>query len=348
MTIMITGGSGFIGSAVVRHVVLDRVEAVVNVDKLTYASSSASTTVIESSPLYFFEQADICDSAAMTHILDRYRPTAIVHLAAESHVDRSIDRPAEFVQTNVVGTYTLLEATRQYLGTHSVDEFRFVHVSTDEVFGSLGPDGYFSEESPYRPTSPYSASKAASDHLARAWHHTYGVPVVVTNCSNNYGPFQFPEKLIPVIVLNALQGKPLPVYGEGVNVRDWLFVDDHARALMTVLEHGQPGETYTIGGNQERSNLDLVHDICSILDELLPDSPHTPHASLITFVSDRPGHDLRYAIDSSRIRDELGWHPTQTLSSGLRQTVEWYLSHVDWCVDVLGGNLTAVRQGVRS
>ncbi|HYJ13606.1 MAG TPA: dTDP-glucose 4,6-dehydratase [Thermomicrobiales bacterium] len=347
MTIMVTGGSGFIGSAVVRHFVLDRAETVVNVDKLTYASSPASTSVVESSPRYFFEQADICDSDAMAYVFERHRPRAILHLAAESHVDRSIDRPAEFVQTNIMGTYTLLEATRRYLETHRVEEFRFVHVSTDEVFGTLGADGFFTEESPYRPTSPYSASKAASDHLARAWHHTYGVPVIVTNCSNNYGPFQYPEKLIPVMVVNALHGRPLPVYGEGVNVRDWLFVDDHARALATVLEHGQTGETYAIGGNQERSNLDLVHDICATLDELLPDSPHVPHASLIQFVPDRPGHDLRYAIDSSRIQVELGWQPTHTLSSGLRQTVEWYLTHIDWCAEVLGGNLAAVRQGVR-
>lgn len=347
MTIMVTGGSGFIGSAVARHFVLDRAEPVVNVDKLTYASSPDSTAAVEPSPHYFFERADICDSDAMAQILDRHRPRAILHLAAESHVDRSIDRPAEFVQTNIVGTYTLLEATRRYLERHPVEGFRFVHVSTDEVFGTLGSDGFFTEDSPYRPTSPYSASKAASDHLARAWHHTYDLPVVVTNCSNNYGPFQFPEKLIPVMVLNALHGRPLPVYGEGVNVRDWLFVDDHAHALATVLDHGQAGETYTIGGNQERSNLDLVHDICATLDELLPDSPHVPHASLIQFVPDRPGHDLRYGIDSSRIQQELGWQPKHTLSSGLRQTVEWYLAHVDWCAQVLGGTVTAVRQGVR-
>jgi dTDP-glucose 4,6-dehydratase len=345
MTILVTGGSGFIGSAVVRHLVLDRDETVVNVDKITYAASTFATASVEHSSRYYLERTDICDQDAVMQILETYRPRAILHLAAESHVDRSIDQPSEFLHTNIVGTYTLLEATRRYLETHPVDAFRFVHVSTDEVFGALGHSGYFNEESPYRPTSPYSASKAASDHLARAWHHTFNVPVIVTNCSNNYGPFQFPEKLIPVMILNALNGSPLPVYGNGDNVRDWLYVDDHARALATVLERGRPGETYAIGANQERSNLDLVQDICQILDELRPDRPHVPHASLITFAPDRPGHDLRYAIDSSKIRNELGWQPTHTLASGLRRTVEWYLNHIDWCAGSLGGELAITRQG---
>ena len=347
MTIMVTGGSGFIGSAVVRHLVLERDESVVNVDKLTYAASPGSTAGAELSPRYAFEQADICDGDAMRQVLNHYRPRAVLHLAAESHVDRSIDRPADFLQTNIVGTYTLLEAVRDYLQATPVEEFRFVHVSTDEVFGTLGHDGYFSEASPYRPSSPYSASKAASDHLARAWHHTFGVPVIVTNCSNNYGPYQYPEKMIPVMVLNALHGRPLPVYGEGVNVRDWLFVDDHAEGLARVLEHGRAGETYAIGGGQERSNLELVQDICAIMDDLLPDSPHAPHASLIRFVPDRPGHDLRYAIDSSKVQRELGWQPSRTLAAGLRQTVEWYLANTEWCADALGGELVTVRQGTR-
>jgi dTDP-glucose 4,6-dehydratase len=269
----------------------------------------------------------------------------VVHLAAESHVDRSIDRPADFIEANILGTYTLLEATRAYLADHPTGDFRFVHVSTDEVFGALGAEGMFTEDSPYRPTSPYSASKAASDHLARAWFHTYGVPTIVTNCSNNYGPFQFPEKLIPVIVLNALNGRPIPIYGTGTNVRDWLFVDDHARALGLVLRGGRAGETYTIGGKNERTNLDLVQEICTLLDELLPDSPHAPHASLVSFVTDRPGHDLRYAIDASKIERELGWLPSHTLASGLRRTVEWYVAQTDWCSQALGGEAMIARQG---
>ena len=345
MTIMVTGGAGFIGSAVVRHLVLEQNESVVNVDKLTYAGSSASTAAVNGNERYAFEPVDICDSAAIERIFGTYRPKAVLHLAAESHVDRSIDRPADFIQTNIWGTYTLLEATRRYLASHPSDDFRFVHVSTDEVFGALGDAGLFSEKSPYRPNSPYSASKAASDHLARAWYHTYGVPTIITNCSNNYGPFQFPEKLIPVMVLNALQGRPLPIYGAGANVRDWLFVDDHARALALVLRNGRVGETYDIGGKNERSNLDLVQDICSILDDLFPDSLHAPHASLIQFVRDRPGHDLRYAIDASKIERELGWKPSHTLRSGLRKTVEWYAAHTDWCADVLGGDMATVRQG---
>lgn len=345
MTIMVTGGSGFIGSAVVRHLVLDLNELVVNIDKLTYAGTAASTAAVADDERYAFERADIGDRPAIDRIFARYKPRAVLHLAAESHVDRSIDRPADFIQTNILGTYTLLEATRAYLATHLRDDFRFIHVSTDEVFGALGDEGAFTEDSPYRPTSPYSASKAAADHLARAWHHTYGVPTILTNCSNNYGPFQFPEKLIPVIVLNALAGQPLPVYGAGTNVRDWLHVDDHAHALALVLRAGRVGETYAIGGHNERSNLQLIEEICSILDELLPESPHAPHASLIRFVEDRPGHDQRYAINAAKIARELGWQTTHTISSGLRATVEWYLANTAWCAHALGGELATARQG---
>lgn len=346
MTIMVTGGAGFIGSAVVRHLVLDEREAVVNVDKLTYASNAASLASVQHDPDYAFEQVDIGDRAEIDRIFATYRPRAVLHLAAESHVDRSIDRPADFIETNILGTYTLLEATRAYLATHPTEGFRFVHVSTDEVYGTLGAEGTFSENSPYRPNSPYSASKAASDHLARAWHHTYGLPTIVTNCSNNYGPWQFPEKLIPVMVLNALQGRPLPIYGSGTNVRDWLHVEDHARALALVLRKGQVGETYTIGGRNERSNAELVNNICAILDDLHPNAVHCPHTSLIQFVPDRPGHDLRYAIDASRTERDLGWSPRHTLDSGLRATVEWYAANMDWCASVLGGNLATARQGI--
>jgi len=345
MTIVVTGGAGFIGSAIVRHLILELDEAVVNVDKMTYAGSVASTAAVQDDERYAFEQVDICDRTAIECVFEKYRPKAVLHLAAESHVDRSIDRPADFIQTNIVGAYTLLEATRNHLETHPAEDFRFVHVSTDEVFGALGDDGLFSEQSPYRPNSPYSASKAASDHLARAWFHTYGVPTIVTNCSNNYGPFQYPEKLIPVTVLNALNGKPLPIYGDGANVRDWLFVEDHARALAVILRDGRVGESYNIGGTNERSNLCLVKEICAVLDDLLPDSPHAPHESLIQFVPDRPGHDLRYAIDSSKVERELGWKPSHTLTSGLRNTVEWYLAHTEWCAQVLGGEITTGRQG---
>ncbi len=345
MTILVTGGSGFIGSAVVRHLILDRDEDVVNVDKLTYAGTRDATAAVEKDARYAFEQVDICNRTDIDRIFASYRPRALLHLAAESHVDRSIDRPADFIETNVLGTYTLLEATRSYLATTPTDGFRFVHVSTDEVFGALGPDGSFSEDSPYRPTSPYSASKAASDHLARAWYHTYGVPTIVTNCSNNYGPFQYPEKLIPVMVLNALTGRSLPIYGNGGNVRDWLHVGDHAAALALVLGEGRPGETYTIGGGNERTNLELAREICSVMDDLIPDSPNAPHESLIEFVPDRPGHDLRYAIDASKVEAELGWQPAHTMSNGLRQTVKWYLANTDWCARVLGAEMATVRQG---
>lgn len=345
MTIVVTGGAGFIGSAVVRHLVLKQNEAVVNVDKMTYAGSFASTAAVRTDARYAFEHVDICDSAAIERIFETYHPRAVLHLAAESHVDRSIDRPADFIQTNILGTYTLLEATRNYLKTHPTGNFRFVHISTDEVFGALGDAGLFSEDSPYRPNSPYAASKAASDHLVRAWFHTYGVPTIITNCSNNYGPFQFPEKLVPVVVLSALSGRRLPIYGAGANVRDWLFVDDHASALALVVRNGRVGESYNIGGKNERSNVQLVREICAVLDDLLPDSPHAPHESLIQFVPDRPGHDLRYAIDPDKVERELGWQPLHTLSSGLRHTVEWYVANADWCAHVLGGVMSTGRQG---
>ncbi len=329
MKLLVTGGCGFIGSAVVRLAVA-RGHAVVNVDALTYAACPDNVVPVAESPLYAFEQADIRDRAAIDRILAQHQPDALLHLAAESHVDRSIDGPGTFIETNITGTYTLLEAARAYwLAQGRPDSFRFHHVSTDEVFGSLGPTGQFTEETPYDPRSPYSASKAASDHLVQAWHHTYGLPVVLTNCSNNYGPYHFPEKLIPVIILNALAGKPLPIYGDGSNVRDWLFVEDHADALLLVVQQGAVGRSYNIGGENERSNLQLVRTLCGILDEMRP-KPQGSHGDQITFVPDRPGHDARYAIDPARIRDELGWRPSVTVEEGLRRTVAWYLANEDW------------------
>jgi dTDP-glucose 4,6-dehydratase len=324
---------------------------VINVDKLTYAGNLGSLESVENNPRYQFERVDICDTRRLTRLFERYRPTAVLHLAAESHVDRSIDAPSEFIRTNIMGTFTLLEVATNYWRTCSDSDpvkegFRFVHVSTDEVYGSLGSTGHFREELPYRPSSPYSASKAASDHLAHAWYHTYGLPTVVTNCSNNYGPFQFPEKLIPLMILNALGGKPLPIYGKGENVRDWLFVEDHVRALRTVLERGVPGETYLIGGNNERTNIEIVLDLCRLLDELAPESQYRPHESLISFVSDRPGHDLRYAIDASKIRRELGWEPVESPDSGLRKTVMWYLENAPWCDSVRSGSYRGERLGL--
>ena len=328
MKILVTGGAGFIGSAVVRQAVRAGHE-VVNLDALTYAANLANVAPVSNAPGYAFEKADIRDRATLDDILARHRPDAIMHLAAESHVDRSIDGPAAFIETNVTGTYTLLEAARAYWQAEGKpDTFRFHHVSTDEVFGSLGPDGKFTEDTPYDPRSPYSASKASSDHMVRAWHETYGLPVVLTNCSNNYGPYHFPEKLIPVVILNALHGRPIPVYGAGENVRDWLFVEDHADALLLVLEKGENGRSYNIGGENEARNIDLVRTICRLLDERRPGS--APHDRLIEFVTDRPGHDLRYAIDPSRIREELGWRPSVTLEEGLAQTVDWYLANEDW------------------
>jgi dTDP-glucose 4,6-dehydratase len=344
MKILVTGGAGFIGSAVVRLAV-SRGHEVVNVDALTYAACLDNVAAAARSNSYAFEHADIRDRAAMDRILDHHAPDAIMHLAAESHVDRSIDGPGTFIDTNVTGTYTLLEAARAYWTRRDRPAgFRFHHISTDEVFGSLGPSGRFTEETPYNPRSPYSASKAASDHLVRAWGETYGLPFVLTNCSNNYGPYHFPEKLIPVVILNALQGKPVPVYGEGLNVRDWLYVEDHADALLLVLERGRTGRSYNIGGENEAKNIDLVRTICRLLDQRRPGG--APHERLITFVADRPGHDLRYAIDPTRIREELGWQPSLTLAEGLARTVDWYLGNEGWWRPLLDRRGVGERLGV--
>jgi dTDP-glucose 4,6-dehydratase len=346
--ILVTGGAGFIGSCVVRTLVEASDAVVLNVDKLTYAGHLESLASCVHAPAYHFAQVDIADGPAVREVFESFEPTAVMHLAAESHVDRSIDGPAEFIRTNVVGTFTLLEAAREYLRDADArlrEQFRFLHVSTDEVFGSLGADGYFTEETPYDPRSPYSASKASSDHLVRAWHHTYGLPVLVTNCSNNYGPYQFPEKLIPLTIRNAVRGRRLPVYGRGDNVRDWLYVDDHARALLDVLRRGRVGQTYAIGGHNERTNIEVVRTICAILDELLPESPHRPHADLIEFVADRPGHDQRYAIDAGKIARELGWRPSETFETGLRKTVRWYLDNDAWCESVRAGHYDGERLG---
>ncbi len=326
-----TGGAGFIGSAVCRHLVAETSHVVVNVDKLTYAASLASLAPVEHSNRYAFVHADICDRPRMDALIAEHRPQAILHLAAESHVDRSIGAADDFIQTNVVGTFALLKAARGYwsrLPAGEKSSFRFLHVSTDEVYGSLGPSGLFREDTPYDPSSPYSASKAASDHLAMAWHRTYGLPVIVSNCSNNYGPYHFPEKLIPLVILNALEGKPLPVYGNGSNVRDWLFVEDHARALLTLLDHGRPGETYNVGARAERTNLATVERICDVLDRLQPAAQ--PRRSLITFVADRPGHDQRYAIDPTKLEHETGWRPLVDFEQGIERTVRWYLDNRAW------------------
>ncbi|WP_064682158.1 dTDP-glucose 4,6-dehydratase [Rhizobium bangladeshense] len=331
MRILVTGGAGFIGSALVRHLVSEIGAEVLNVDTLTYAGNLASLKSVESAPNYQFLRADICDRARMQEALASFRPDIVMHLAAESHVDRSISGAADFIQTNIVGTFSLLDAARHYwdgLDAHRKSAFRFLHVSTDEVYGSLGDEGLFEETTPYDPSSPYSASKAASDHLAIAWHRTYGLPVVVSNCSNNYGPFHFPEKLIPLMILNALEGKPLPVYGNGANVRDWLYVEDHARALYTIASRGRPGEKYNVGGRNERRNIDVVHRICAILDGVYSDK--APHARLITNVTDRPGHDARYAIDASKLESELGWKAQETFETGIEKTVRWYLDNEWW------------------
>jgi dTDP-glucose 4,6-dehydratase len=328
--VLVTGGAGFIGSAVSRHFVLDLGYNVVVVDKLTYAGNLASLAPIANNPRFSFEKLDICDATAMKAVFEKHRPNAIVHLAAESHVDRSITGSEVFVQTNVMGTFTLLETTRRYLDENGkpYSDLRFLHVSTDEVYGSLGLSGHFTETTAYDPSSPYSASKAASDHIAKAWHRTYGLPVIVSNCSNNYGPYQFPEKLIPLMILNAMHGNPLPVYGNGQNIRDWLFVDDHARALGIILDKGKPGETYNVGGRNERQNIDVVRQICSCLDEVRGLS--LQHDQLITYVPDRPGHDLRYAIDASKLEATLGWRAQETFETGIRKTVNWYLERSDW------------------
>ncbi|WP_178088735.1 dTDP-glucose 4,6-dehydratase [Plesiomonas shigelloides] len=351
-TILVTGGAGFIGSAVVRHIIQDTPYHVVNLDKLTYAGNLESLNSVSDSPRYQFEQADICDRSAMERIFAQYRPDVVMHLAAESHVDRSIDGPAAFIETNIIGTYTLLEAARNYwnaLEPQAKAAFRFHHISTDEVYGDLeGPDSLFTETTPYAPSSPYSASKASSDHLVRAWRRTYGLPTLITNCSNNYGPFHFPEKLIPLMILNALAGKPLPVYGKGEQIRDWLYVEDHARALVKVATEGAVGETYNIGGHNERKNIDVVHTLCDLLEELVPNKPTgvAHYRDLITYVADRPGHDLRYAIDASKIAHDLGWVPQETFESGIRKTVIWYLENETWWRRVQDGSYAGERLGL--
>ncbi|MGF2733411.1 dTDP-glucose 4,6-dehydratase [Marinobacter sp. DUT-1] len=364
MKILVTGGAGFIGSAVIRHIIRNTTDEVINLDKLTYAGNLETLAEVSDSERYCFERVDICDRAEVDRVIEQHNPDSVLHLAAESHVDRSIDGPAAFIETNIVGTYTLLEAARQYWQTLSAtrsEKFRFHHISTDEVFGDLPhPDevlspsasesgdklSLFTEKTAYAPSSPYSASKASSDHLVRAWKRTYGLPTLVTNCSNNYGPYHFPEKLIPLMILNALDGKPLPVYGKGDQIRDWLYVEDHARALYKVVTEGVPGETYNIGGRNERRNIEVVETICDILQELRPSDK--PYRDLITFVQDRPGHDRRYAIDASKIQRELGWSPQETFETGIRKTIEWYLNNLDWCQRVQNGSYQRERLGMRS
>ncbi|MCF7363447.1 dTDP-glucose 4,6-dehydratase [Vibrio diazotrophicus] len=351
MKILVTGGAGFIGSAVIRHIINDTQDSVINVDKLTYAGNLESLDSISRNDRYVFEQVDICDRLALDRVFAVHKPDAVMHLAAESHVDRSIDGPAAFIETNIVGTYILLEAARSYWNKMDSDKksaFRFHHISTDEVYGDLeGTDDLFIEETSYEPSSPYSASKASSDHLVRAWLRTYGLPTIVTNCSNNYGPFHFPEKLIPLMILNALDGKLLPVYGDGMQIRDWLFVEDHARALYKVVTEGKVGETYNIGGHNEKANIEVVKTICTLLEELVPTKPQgvAQYLDLITYVKDRPGHDVRYAIDAAKIERELGWKPQETFESGIRKTVEWYLNNKEWWSRVLDGSYSRERLG---
>ena len=348
---LVTGGAGFIGSAVVRHLILEAGAEVFVLDKLTYAGNLDNLADVAANPRFRFGHVDICDGRATREAIAGFKPDSVMHLAAESHVDRSIDGPGEFIQTNVVGTFTLLQNALGYwrvLDAEAKAAFRFHHVSTDEVFGSLGPEGLFHESTPYDPRSPYSASKAASDHLARAWGHTYGLPVVLSNCSNNYGPRHFPEKLIPLATLNALEGKPIPVYGDGSNVRDWLYVDDHARALRAIVDRGRVGESYNVGGNCERSNLDVVRGVCALIDELAPDAAIGPRAKLVSFVKDRPGHDQRYAIDAGKIKAELGWTPSESFGTGLRKTVEWYLANRTWWQRVRDGGYRGQRLGLNA
>lgn len=353
MKILITGGAGFIGSALIRHIIKNTKDSVINIDKLTYAGNLNSLDSISDSERYRFHQVDICDSTAINNILTSEQPDCIMHLAAESHVDRSIDGPSEFIQTNIVGTFNLLDCALRYfqqLEGNRKDSFRFHHISTDEVYGDLDADGYFTEQTAYQPSSPYSASKASSDHLVRAWQRTYGLPTVITNCSNNYGPFHFPEKLIPLVILNALEGKPLPVYGNGSQIRDWLYVDDHARALHLVVNEGAVGETYNIGGHNEHTNLDVVESLCDLLEELAPKKPSGLgyYRDLITFVDDRPGHDVRYAIDAAKIQRDLNWAPQESFTSGLRKTVEWYLANLEWCKQVQDGSYQRHRLGTNN
>lgn len=348
-TYFITGGAGFIGSNFVLNLLNVGKVKIINYDKLTYAGNLETLAPVSENPNHIFVQGDICDRESVHDLLDQHQPDTIVNFAAESHVDRSIDDPGEFIQTNIVGSYELLQAARAYwkdLRGSAHEEFRFLHVSTDEVYGSLGDTGFFTESTAYAPNSPYAASKAASDHLVRAFHKTYGLPLLTTNCSNNYGPYQFPEKLLPLMIANALSGNALPVYGDGLQVRDWLYVQDHCEAILTVLQNGEIGEMYNIGGNNEKTNLDVVHSLCSLLDEMIPNSPHLPHKSLITFVEDRPGHDRRYAIDASKIRDELGWTPKETFTTGLRKTVAWYLENSKWVERVMSGAYRGQRLGL--
>jgi len=351
-TVLVTGGAGFIGSALIRHIINNTTHSVVNIDKLTYAGNLESLASIENSPRYFFEQADICNANEIRRVFDEHHPDIVMHLAAESHVDRSIDGPGDFIQTNIIGTYVLLEEARFYwskLDRVKKDNFKFHHVSTDEVYGDLeGTDNLFTETTPYAPSSPYSASKASSDHLVRSWQRTFGLPTLITNCSNNYGPYQFPEKLIPLIILNALAGKELPIYGDGKQIRDWLFVDDHARALLHVALNGSTGETYNIGGHNEKQNIEVVKTVCNILDALVPSqiAGIESYEQLITFVTDRAGHDVRYAIDATKIATELGWTPKETFETGIQKTVQWYLDNQTWCNRVKDGSYQGERLGV--